>query len=76
VSRVEVHIHVNGLKLCLITAAINRHVIRPLDDIYEYGETWWNDIDRGKPKNSERNLFQCHFFHHESDMTDPGLHGQ
>jgi hypothetical protein len=20
--------------------------------IYEYGEPWWNDIDRGKPKNS------------------------
>jgi hypothetical protein len=29
--------------------------------IYEYGERRWNDIDRGKPKNSEKNLPQCHF---------------
>jgi hypothetical protein len=27
--------------------------------IYEYGELWWNDIDRKKPKNSEKNLCQC-----------------
>jgi hypothetical protein len=26
--------------------------------IYEYGERRCNDIDRGKPKNSEKNLFQ------------------
>jgi hypothetical protein len=26
--------------------------------IYEYGEPWWNDIDRGKPKNIEKNLLQ------------------
>jgi hypothetical protein len=30
--------------------------------IYESGEPWWNDIHGGKPKNSERNLSQCHFF--------------
>jgi hypothetical protein len=23
---------------------------------------WWNDADRGKPKNSEINPSQCHFF--------------
>jgi hypothetical protein len=22
--------------------------------IYEYGEPWWNVIDRGKPKNSKK----------------------
>jgi hypothetical protein len=27
---------------------------------YEYGEQQWNNIDRRKPKNSERNLFQWH----------------
>jgi hypothetical protein len=32
--------------------------------IYEYGERWWEDIDRVKQKNSEKNLFQCHFLHH------------
>jgi hypothetical protein len=29
-------------------------------------------IDRGKPKNSEKNLSQCHFVHHKSLMEDPG----
>jgi hypothetical protein len=36
--------------------------------IYEYGEQWWIDIDRENPKISEKNLSQCHFFHHKSHM--------
>jgi len=28
-------------------------------------EHWWNDIDRGKPKYWEENLFQCHIVHHK-----------
>jgi hypothetical protein len=24
-------------------------------------ESWWNDTDRNKPKNSEKSLSQCHF---------------
>jgi len=31
-------------------------------------ERWWNDIDRGKLKYWERNLYQCHLVNHESDM--------
>jgi hypothetical protein len=31
--------------------------------IYECGEPWWNDSGRIKPKNSEKNLSQCHFVH-------------
>jgi hypothetical protein len=29
-----------------------------------------NDTDRGKPKNSAKNLTQCHFVHHKSNGTD------
>lgn len=37
-------------------------------------ENCWNISDWGRPKYSERNLFQCHVVHHESRMAgiDPG----
>jgi hypothetical protein len=28
----------------------------------------WNEIDRGKPKYTEKKLCQCHFVHHKSHM--------
>jgi hypothetical protein len=28
----------------------------------------WNETDRGKPKNSGKNLSQRHFVHHKSHM--------
>jgi hypothetical protein len=31
----------------------------------------WNDIDRGKPKISEKHLSQCHCVHHKSHMDWP-----
>jgi hypothetical protein len=44
--------------------------------IRKYGDPWWNDIDRGMPKYSARNLSRCNFVHHKShtDWTqrEPG----
>jgi hypothetical protein len=37
---------------------------------YEYGERWWNGVDRRKPKNSE-NLYHCHFVYYKSHMDYP-----
>jgi hypothetical protein len=35
-----------------------------------------NEIDRGKPKYSGKNLSQCHFVHHKSyPGSNPGLRG-
>jgi hypothetical protein len=31
-------------------------------------EQWWNDIDKEKLKDSEKNVSQCHFVHHKSHM--------
>jgi hypothetical protein len=28
----------------------------------------WNEIDRGKPKYSEKTLSQCHIVHHTAHM--------
>jgi hypothetical protein len=33
----------------------------------------WNEIDRGKPKYSGKNLSQFHFVHHKSHMDLPGI---
>jgi hypothetical protein len=36
--------------------------------IYECMEHRWNDIGRIKPKNSDKNLSQCHFVNHKFHM--------
>ena len=33
----------------------------------------WHEIDRGKPKYSVKILSQCHFVHHKSHMSWPGI---
>jgi hypothetical protein len=46
----------------------------------EMWSPWWNDSDRGKPKDSDQNLSQCHFIHHKSHSIDlgasPGRRGE
>jgi hypothetical protein len=37
--------------------------------MYEYGKPWWNVIDKGKLKNSDKNLSQCDFIHHKTHMN-------
>jgi hypothetical protein len=34
--------------------------------MFEFVEPQWNNIDRGKPKNLEEYMFQCHSVHHNS----------
>jgi hypothetical protein len=42
--------------------------------IYKYGHLRWIDIYRRRPKNSKRNLSQCHFFRHNFHPdANPGL---
>jgi hypothetical protein len=48
--------HDDRERLCVCTEASNGPIVHPPEYIYEYGEPRWNDIDSGKPKNSERNL--------------------
>jgi hypothetical protein len=56
----------DGVRLCLQTVVTNGPIVHLPGD--EYGEPRWNYIDRGKPKNSEKILLQCHFVHHKIHM--------
>jgi hypothetical protein len=60
-------------RLCLYgTSAANGPIVHPLDDTWVNTEQRWNDIDRGKPRDSEKNLSQCHFVNHKSHMNCSG----
>jgi hypothetical protein len=66
-SIIVVVVHVSGVRPYLRTVDTNWPVVHS-QVMYEYGEPWWNDIDRRKLKNSEENLSQCHSVHHKSHV--------
>jgi hypothetical protein len=41
--------------------------------LFQVMEHRWNEICRGKPKNSGKNLSQCHFVQHKSHMDSAGI---
>jgi hypothetical protein len=53
-----------GVRIRLCTAGTNGSIVHPPDDM----KPRWNDIDREKSKNSEKNMSHCHFVHHKSYM--------
>jgi hypothetical protein len=40
---------------------------------FQVMEHRWNEIDRGKPKYSGKNLSQCHFVHNKPHMDWTGI---
>jgi hypothetical protein len=52
----------DGVRLRLLTAATNGHIFHPPDELESDGGM----ILTGKPKNSEKNLSQCHFVNHKT----------
>jgi hypothetical protein len=65
-----VFILVAQVGLCLWTVTSSGPIVHSTDDIYECQvqvEWYW----QGKPKNSEKNLSQCHFVHPKSRMYLP-----
>jgi hypothetical protein len=51
-----------------------RLIVQPYDEddyfvsFFRVMEHRWNEIDRRKPKYSEKNLSQCHFVHQKSHV--------
>jgi hypothetical protein len=61
------------VRLCLCgTPAANGPFVHPPNDTWVNTEQRWNDTDRGKPKDSEENLFQCRFVYSKPHIDFPG----
>jgi hypothetical protein len=55
-----------GESMSLWNRAANGTILNPPDDERTTLEQRWNDTDRGKPKDSEKNVSQYHFVHQKS----------
>jgi hypothetical protein len=61
---------------CYGRFAALRLIVQPCDEdedefffsFFQVMQRRWNEIDRGKPKYSGKNLSQCYFVHHKSHM--------
>jgi hypothetical protein len=74
-----VHVHVNGVRLCLRTAVTHGPIVHPPND-NEYGQPWWKYIDRRKQRTLRRacssaTLSTTNATRTEPDMN-PGLCGE
>jgi hypothetical protein len=56
--------------LCNPVAKVKRKYFFPFFQVLEHR---WNEIDRGKPKYSGKNLSQHHFVHHKSHIDLSGI---
>jgi hypothetical protein len=50
-----------------------RKMISFFFSFFQAMEYRWNEIDRGKPKYSVKNLSECHLVHHKSHMDWTGI---
>jgi hypothetical protein len=64
---------------CYERTAALRFIVQSCDEDDQFPsffcvtEHRWNEIDRGKPKYTGKNLSQCQFVHHKSHMNWPGI---
>jgi hypothetical protein len=68
-----VAVHVDGVRLCLWTAATNEPIVHP-QVIHEYGELWCNDIDWQHVRTLRNTCPSATQSTTNPTWTDPGAH--
>jgi hypothetical protein len=64
----SVDVHMFRLNLEAVIRPVKIHTLRSYFVLFLVMEHRWNEIDRGNPKYSGKNLSQCHFVHYKSHM--------